>query len=80
MNKYLLCLRITVYLIILLFLSVVEKKEGNTLTIEARIIPDPFQDKLFKPTDNGACSLCAAGVDVKHTVNISFSWMINFWR
>ncbi|XP_057339279.1 39S ribosomal protein S18a, mitochondrial [Microplitis mediator] len=45
----------------------VEKKEGNTLIIEAKIIPDPFRDKLFKATDNGACSLCAAGVDVKHT-------------
>ncbi|XP_076235488.1 mitochondrial ribosomal protein S18A [Calliopsis andreniformis] len=43
-----------------------ERKEGNTLIIEAEIKPDKNDERYLKPK-NGACPLCSAGLDVKHT-------------
>ncbi|KAJ8674302.1 hypothetical protein QAD02_005564 [Eretmocerus hayati] len=43
-----------------------ETKEGNTITVEGILLPDETKNYL-KPSEEGACSLCSAGVDVKHT-------------
>ncbi|XP_015120282.1 28S ribosomal protein S18a, mitochondrial isoform X2 [Diachasma alloeum] len=45
----------------------IEKKEGKTLIIEAKIVEDPKEKNLLQPASNGACLLCSAGVYVKHT-------------
>ncbi|KAK2579047.1 hypothetical protein KPH14_002840 [Odynerus spinipes] len=46
--------------------EIIEKKEGNDLIIEGVIFPDK-DDHLLLKTKNGACPICSAGVDVKHT-------------
>ena len=46
--------------------EIIEKKEGNTLIVEAVIKPDKNEERLLK-TKNGACPLCSTGLDVKHT-------------
>lgn len=48
---------------------VIEKKEGNTLTIEAVIKPDPYEGRFLKPK-NGACPICSSGLNIKHTVRV----------
>ncbi|XP_034944250.1 28S ribosomal protein S18a, mitochondrial [Chelonus insularis] len=47
--------------------EIIERKEGKTLILEAKIVQDPKEARLLKPNENGACPLCAAGIDVKHT-------------
>ncbi|KAK0182026.1 hypothetical protein PV327_000198 [Microctonus hyperodae] len=47
--------------------EIIEKKEGNTLIIEARIVPDPQESKLIEKTNNEACFLCSTGLQIKHT-------------
>ncbi|XP_043272243.1 28S ribosomal protein S18a, mitochondrial [Venturia canescens] len=47
--------------------EIIERKEGKTLTIEAKILPDPNDSRFFKATDNDACPLCALGLEIKHT-------------
>ncbi|KAF3422671.1 hypothetical protein E2986_12611 [Frieseomelitta varia] len=46
--------------------EIVQKKEGNTLIFEAVIKPDPYEGRFLK-SKNGACSICSAGLDIKHT-------------
>ncbi|XP_076637295.1 mitochondrial ribosomal protein S18A [Colletes latitarsis] len=46
--------------------EIIEKKEGNTLTIEGVIKPYEHEALLVK-TNNGACPICSHGLDVKHT-------------
>lgn len=52
---------------ILIFVAVIEKKEGNTLTIEGVYIPNEKEHLQLK-TKSNACILCETGLDVKHTV------------
>ena len=51
-----------------LFIAVIEKKEGDTLTIEAIEVPQKKENLLIDLKSN-ACPLCALGLDVKHTVS-----------
>ncbi|KOX77079.1 28S ribosomal protein S18a, mitochondrial [Melipona quadrifasciata] len=46
--------------------EIIQKKEGNTLTFEAVIKPDPYEERFLKPK-NGACAICSSGLDIKHT-------------
>ncbi|KYN32769.1 28S ribosomal protein S18a, mitochondrial [Trachymyrmex septentrionalis] len=46
--------------------QIIKKKEDNVLTIEAITVPHKKEHLLFKLESN-ACSLCATGLDVKHT-------------
>ncbi|XP_058808489.1 large ribosomal subunit protein mL66 [Phymastichus coffea] len=43
-----------------------ETKQGNTTIVEGIIYADPKEHLMLKPK-NGACPMCSAGVDVKHT-------------
>lgn len=54
-------------------LLVIETKEGNVTTIEAFIKPHPREHLMLK-NDTKACCMCAAGVDVKHTVS-NCTWL-----
>ncbi|XP_011309999.1 28S ribosomal protein S18a, mitochondrial [Fopius arisanus] len=47
--------------------EIVEKKEGNVLIIEGKIVEDPKEKNLLERASTGACLLCSAGVDIKHT-------------
>ncbi|KAL7297276.1 hypothetical protein TKK_0009676 [Trichogramma kaykai] len=44
-----------------------EVKENNTTIIEGIVKPHPKEHLMLKSCDNGACPLCSAGVNVKHT-------------
>lgn len=46
--------------------EIIEKKEGNTLTIEAVIKSDKNDERFLKPK-NGACPICSSGLNIKHT-------------
>ncbi|XP_012221539.1 large ribosomal subunit protein mL66 [Linepithema humile] len=46
--------------------EIIEKKEGDTLIIEAIKVPQQKENLLINLKSN-ACSLCALGLDVKHT-------------
>ncbi|PBC28768.1 28S ribosomal protein S18a [Apis cerana cerana] len=46
--------------------EIIEKKEGNTLTIEAIIKSDKNDERFLKPK-NGACPICSSGLNIKHT-------------
>ncbi|KAG5319023.1 RT18A protein, partial [Pseudoatta argentina] len=46
--------------------QIIQKKEDNVLTIEAIRVPHKKEHLLLKSKSN-ACSLCATGLDVKHT-------------
>ncbi|XP_076166099.1 mitochondrial ribosomal protein S18A [Ptiloglossa arizonensis] len=46
--------------------EIIEKKEGNTLIVEAVIKPDKNNERLLK-SKNGACLICSSGLDIKHT-------------
>ncbi|XP_078035700.1 mitochondrial ribosomal protein S18A [Augochlora pura] len=46
--------------------EIIEIKDGNNLIIEAAIKPDE-RDKLFLKPKDGACPICSAGLNVKHT-------------
>lgn len=51
--------------------SVLEKQEGNTLVVEAVIIPSPRENVMIKSEpESKACPLCRLNLDVKHTVRI----------
>ncbi|RLU20034.1 hypothetical protein DMN91_006640 [Ooceraea biroi] len=45
---------------------VIEKKEGNTLTIEGTFVPHKKEHLLLK-NESKACPVCAAGLHIKHT-------------
>ncbi|XP_051170448.1 28S ribosomal protein S18a, mitochondrial [Leptopilina boulardi] len=47
--------------------EIVEKKEEKVLTIEGKIVLDSKDHLLLKTNENGACPICSAGLDVKHT-------------
>jgi len=48
---------------------VIERREGKKLIIEAKVSESNRFNRLFNPGHkNGACPLCALGLDVKHTV------------
>ncbi|CAL1680170.1 unnamed protein product [Lasius platythorax] len=46
--------------------EIIEKKEGKVLTVEAHYVPQKKEHLQLKLECN-ACSLCATGLDVKHT-------------
>ena len=46
--------------------EIIEKKDGNTLVIEAVIKKDKNEDRLLK-LKNGACPICSTNLDIKHT-------------
>nr|XP_033337277.1 28S ribosomal protein S18a, mitochondrial [Megalopta genalis] len=46
--------------------EIIERKEGNNLIIEAVIKPDE-KEKLFLKPKHGACPVCSAGLNIKHT-------------
>ncbi|CAK9809275.1 28S ribosomal protein S18a, mitochondrial [Anthophora plagiata] len=46
--------------------EIIEKEEGDTLTIEAIIKEDKNDERFLKPK-NGACPICSSGIDIKHT-------------
>lgn len=46
--------------------EITERKEGNTLIIDAHIVPDKHEERFLKPK-NGACPICSSGLDIKHT-------------
>ncbi|XP_072742944.1 large ribosomal subunit protein mL66 [Anoplolepis gracilipes] len=46
--------------------EIIEKKEGNVLTIEARRVPQKKEHLLLNLNSN-ACLLCTTKLDVKHT-------------
>ena len=46
--------------------EIIEKKDGNTLVIEGVIKKDKNEDRLLK-LKNGACPICSANLDIKHT-------------
>lgn len=47
--------------------TVRETTEGNTLVIEGVMVPEK-KEHLYLEAKNGACPICSAGLDVKHTV------------
>ncbi|KAK0086232.1 hypothetical protein PV325_003540 [Microctonus aethiopoides] len=47
--------------------EIIKRKEGNTLIIEAKIVPDAQESKLIEQASNGACFLCSTGLQIKHT-------------
>ncbi|KAH0952935.1 hypothetical protein HN011_007364 [Eciton burchellii] len=46
--------------------EIIEKKEGNVLTIEGAYVPHKNEHLLIK-RNSDACPICSAGLDVKHT-------------
>lgn len=58
------------------YIAVIEEKQGKTLTIKGRIVSDPLESRLIKDVGNGSCLLCSAGVDVKHTVRMTYVLLI----
>jgi hypothetical protein len=49
--------------------AVIEKKEGNVLTIEGAYVSHKNEHLLIK-RNSDACPICSAGLDVKHTVSL----------
>lgn len=57
-----------VYFDLVDIVAVIEKKEGNTLTIEGVFVSNEKKHLQLKKKSN-ACILCETGLDVKHTVS-----------
>ncbi|XP_046401817.1 28S ribosomal protein S18a, mitochondrial [Ischnura elegans] len=48
--------------------EIIERKEGKTLVVEGVNVPSVREPHLLKVNEHtGACPICRAGVDVKHT-------------
>ncbi|XP_001600138.1 39S ribosomal protein S18a, mitochondrial [Nasonia vitripennis] len=54
-----------------------ETKEGNTIIVEGVDLPHPKEHLMLKTSENGACPLCSAGVNVKHTDVLILKQFVN---
>lgn len=53
--------------IISISFTVIERKENDSLIIEAKIVKDPSPN-ILKPVQSDACPVCSRGLIIKHTV------------